>query len=292
MIEILNDFERHLIEDGKRPKTVESYVGDIKGLLTYLDEGKVVFDGVLNRYYITSYKNKLMEKDYEPTTINKKINSISSFNTYLVDNGYMNEVVINLKRDRVRIANGSEKAVEIYDDKLVNNLCLYVTNREKVSCRDKMIILLLLFTGVRVSELCSIKIKHIDFLTGHLKVTGKGGKIREIPLKDEVIEAIKGYIRERCKSKYKGSEYLILGQRGAIQRDAVNTLLEKHTRLGGFDKKLKPHTFRHTFCTRLVKKGVPITTVSKLAGHSNVETTAKFYINSSREDKIRAVNLL
>jgi integrase/recombinase XerD len=134
--------------------------------------------------------------------------------------------------------------------------------------------------------------KNIDFLIGHLQVIRKGGKICEIPLKEEAVEAIKEYLVERNESRYKDSEYLILGQRGAIQRDAVNTLLEKYIRQGTFDKKLKPHTFRHTFCTRLINKGVPLTTVSKLAGHASIETTAKFYINSSKEDKIRAVSML
>lgn len=262
MIEILNDFERHLIEDGKRPKTVESYVGDVKGLMEYLDGMNVTFDGSLSRFYITSYKNRLLENDYEPTTINKKINSFHSFNHYLTQKDYMSEVVINLRRDRVKVANGSERAVEVYDEGLVNKIHFYIHNMDGVSIRDRMVILLLLFTGVRVSELCTIEIKNIDFLTGHLKVIGKGGKVREIPLKAEVIDVIKAYIRERWKSKYKASEYLILGRRGAIQRDAVNTLLEKHTKQGSFQQKLKPHTFRHTFCTRLVKKGVPITTVS------------------------------
>ena len=70
MIEILNDFERHLIEDGKRPKTVESYVGDMKGLMEYLSEMNGSFYGRLSRFYITSYKNKLLERDYRKT--NKK----------------------------------------------------------------------------------------------------------------------------------------------------------------------------------------------------------------------------
>ncbi|WP_099192885.1 tyrosine-type recombinase/integrase [Tepidibacter mesophilus] len=164
----------------------------------------------------------------------------------------MKENVINLRKDRVKIATGSEQQVEVFSEMLVEKLLFYIQDQHKVSPRDKMIILLLLFTGVRVSELCNIKIKNIDFLTGHLKVLGKGGKIREIPLKSEVVESVKEYMIERNKNPYKNSEYLILGQRGAIKRDAVNTLLEKHTIQGNFEKRLKPHTFRHTFCTTII----------------------------------------
>ncbi|EPY2279072.1 tyrosine-type recombinase/integrase [Clostridium sporogenes] len=149
-----------------------------------------------------------------------------------------------------------------------------------------------MFTGVRVSELCDIKLKNIDFLLSQIKIVGKGGKVREVTVKFEVMNTIQEYISERNNHAYKNSEYLILGQRGAIRRDAVNTFLERHTVQGNFEMKLKPHIFRHTFCTRLVTKGIPITTVSKLADHSSIETTAKFYINSSKEEKMRAVSLL
>jgi integrase/recombinase XerD len=83
-----------------------------------------------------------------------------------------------------------------------------------------------------------------------------------------------------------------LGQRGALKSDAINTLLEKYTKELELGIKLKTHTFRHTFCTRFVSKGGALTTVSKLAGHSSIEITAKPYINSSKEEKMRAVSLL
>jgi len=292
MIQIVEQFKTYLMEDGKSPRTIESYIGDVTGLLTYLETMGVEFDGSLKRFFVTSYKNHLIEKNYQPNTINKNVNSLQSFNNFLVQKGIMNEVVVNLKKDRVQIALGSEQQVEVYSEKQIVRILFYSQNHKKVTLRDKMIFQLLIYTGVRVSELCDIKLKHIDFLTCHLKIVGKGGKIREIPLKLEVVEVIKEYLVERAASTFADSEYLVLGQRGALQRDAINTILEKYTKELGLGIKLKPHTFRHTFCTRLVSKGVPLTTVSKLAGHSSVETTVKFYINSSKEDKMNAVNLL
>ncbi|WP_035284491.1 MULTISPECIES: tyrosine-type recombinase/integrase [unclassified Clostridium] len=280
------------MEDGKSTNTIQSYVGDITAFLKYLGTMGVEFDGVLKRFYVTSYKNYLVDNSYEPATINKKVNSIQAFNNFLIAKGYMQENVIDLKKDRVKIASGSEHQVEVYTDNQLERIQFYIQNSKKVSLRDKMIIQILMFTGVRVSELCDINLKNIDFLLSQIKIIGKGGKVREVPVKFEVMDTIQEYISERNNNPYKDSEYLILGQRGAIQRDAVNTLLEKHTVSGNFEMKLKPHTFRHTFCTRLVTKGIPITTVSKLAGHSSIETTAKFYINSSKEEKMRAVSLL
>ena len=245
----------------------------------------------MRRFHVISYRNHLIESGYEASTINKKVNSLQAFNRYMVEQGKMTGTVVDLARDRVKIASGSEKQVEVYEEKQLERLLFYIQS-DRASIRDRTIVLTLLYMGVRVSELCNIKVKNIDLLTGHIGVTGKGGKFRELPMKPELSEAIREYLAERAKSKRACSEYLFLGQRGPLQRDAVNTLLEKLSARAGMDVRLKPRTFRHTFCTRLVRKGVPLTTVSKLAGHSSVETTARFYVNSSREDKMAAVGLL
>ena len=75
-----------------------------------------------------------------------------------------------------------------------------------------------------------------------------------------------------------------------MHRDAVNKILNKYGKVLGIE--MRPHKFRHTFCTRLINLGVPLTTVSKLAGHSSIQTTMAFYINTSRKDKQEAVDLL
>ena len=291
MCQVIEDFKISLIEDGKSAKTIESYVGDIKAFIEFLGDKGVEFNGNLQRFYVVSYKNFLVDSNYEVAIINKKINSIHALNRYLVATGAMKEIVVENSKDRIKIAYGSEKQVEVYSDKEVERILFYIQNESKVTKRNKVIVMLLLFTGVRVSELCSIKIKDIDFLNYSIKIYGKGGKFREVSLKFELADAIKEYIKDRDYN-VKDSEYLIIGQRGALRRDAINTMLERLTKEIGMVNKLKPHTFRHTFCTRLINRGVPISTLSKLAGHSSVDTTATFYINSSREEKLKAVNLL
>ncbi|WP_242967967.1 site-specific integrase [Tepidibacter mesophilus] len=75
----VEEFFQYLLEDGKSPKTIESYVGDVKGFLTYLESQGVNFENTLSRFYVTSYRNYLIENDFKPATINKKINSLQSF---------------------------------------------------------------------------------------------------------------------------------------------------------------------------------------------------------------------
>jgi integrase/recombinase XerD len=192
----------------------------------------------------------------------------------------------------VKIATGSQREVDVLSEAQVNRLLFHIQDRAKVTQRNELIIHLLLYTGVRVSELCSIKIKDVDVITNTLNVFGKGGKHREIPIKVELLEKIQGYIKgERNESRFKESEWLLVSQRTErLARDAVNTILEQVAQ--HLDVRLYPHLFRHTFCTRLIQRGVDITTVSRLAGHSSVTTTSEYYVNTSRQEKQLAVNLL
>ena len=146
MCQLIEDFKISLIEDGKSAKTIESYVGDIKAFIEFLGDKGVEFNGTLQRFYVVSYKNFLVESNYEVATINKKINSIHALNRYLVVTGEMKEIVVENSKDRVKIAYGSEKQVEVYSDKEVERILFYIQNEEKVSKRNKVIVMLLLYT--------------------------------------------------------------------------------------------------------------------------------------------------
>ncbi len=276
-MEHINVFEDYLRENGKAEKSIKSYTGDVRGYIRFLSEKGIIIDGQLNRFAINSYKNHLLQENYEPTTTNKKLNSLQSFNVHLIESGDMTDMVINLGRDRIKIAKGSEKQVETFSADILDALIFHLESKSK-AIRDKAVIELLLYTGVRVSELVSIRIKDIDFLSHQLKVIGKGGKYREIPLKPEVTETIKKYLLERRQNPYYKSEYLLLGQRG----NAINRILNRITKETKLVQKLKPHTFRHAFCTNLIKKGIPLTTVAKLACHASIETTSRLYIGRSQ----------
>ena len=219
-------YETYLMEEGKVESTIDSYVGDIRGFLEFLESKKVSFRGNLTRLYITSYKIHLTENGYSINTINKKINSLHSFNFFLVSKNLCTEKVVYPNKDKIKIARGSEKEIDVFSDEEVERILFYLEDSSRVSIRDKGVILILLYTGLRVSELVNLKVQDIDFLTSTLKVVGKGGKYREVPLKMEVSEGIKEYMeKERQVHKYSSSEYLFLTQRaGKMDKDTVNLL--------------------------------------------------------------------
>lgn len=287
----IQSFQKWLFAEGKADKTIASYVCDVQGFQCYLEE-KLSDAILLSRFSFVRYKEHLTKEGYAVSTINKKVNSLKVYNDFLRTTGEVSELFIQLKRDRIKIAAGSEGNVEALSDEQVEQLLFYVENRKKVCTRNKLIVYLLLYTGVRVSELVSIKIADIDFLTSQLTVVGKGGKQREIGLRQDVLRLAREYMKEeRTSSNFSFSDYLLVSQRSEkMHRDAVRNWLAKISRDIGI--KLHPHLFRHTFCTRLIRKGVELTTVSKLAGHSTVNMTAKFYIQTTREEKQEAVDRL
>ncbi len=292
MNDLVQAFQQWLFEEGRAAKTIESYVGDVNGFQKYLGEKAIESNQPLSRFSFVRYKQYLLDHNFAIATINKKINSLKVYNDFLRMKGLVSESFIQIKRDRVKVAEGSEHLVTALSDKEVEQLLFYLEDSTKVSIRNKLIGYLLLYTGVRVTELVNIKTKDVDFLTSTLTVRGKGGKIREISLRQDVVDLMREYLQgDRKKSNFSESEYLLLSQRAPkMHRDAVRDWLANVSKDVGF--KLHPHLLRHTFCTRLLKKGVDLTTVSKLAGHSTVNMTAKFYIQTSREEKQNAVEML
>ncbi|MFD2679254.1 tyrosine-type recombinase/integrase [Bacillus seohaeanensis] len=292
MNELAKAFQQWLTEEGRSPKTIESYVGDIKGFQKYLSEKAATESKPLSRFSFVRYKQYLLDNKYKVATISKKINSLKVYNDFLQSKGLVDANYIQLKKDKVQIAAGSEHTVTALSEEEIERLLFYLEDHAKVSIRNKLIAYLLLYTGVRVTELVNIKLADIDSLTYSLTVRGKGGKVREISLRQDVLQLIKQYqLGERMQSRFQESEYLLVSQRAKkIHRDRVRGWLKIISKELGF--KLHPHLFRHTFCTRLLHKGVDLTTVSKLAGHSTVNMTAKFYIQTTRQEKQNAVDRL
>ena len=291
MEKVLEDFKQWLRLDGKSKKTIENYSLDIGQFLTWIAENKIEL-GEISREDILNYKAEIMNSKLAVVTVNKKINSLRSFNDFLIEKEINIKRVIKPAKDRIKIAGGSGNNVDVYSNEELEKI-LSAVNEEEVTLRNKLIVYLLLYTGVRVSELVNIKISDIDLLTGELKVVGKSNKYREIPINQKLKKVLKSYLnKERKENKQaEGSPYLLLTERSQkMHRDTINYILRK---IGeDLDFKMNPHKFRHTTFTLLIKKGVDISTISNLAGHASIETTNKYYLHTNREEKAAAISLL
>ena len=293
----LADFRQYLLDDGKADRTVQSYVADVFHFLSHVNDVNPKRASELTRQDMTQFRNHMVEKSFKPATVNKAVNSLSCFCQWLQATGLHPEgqKLIDPKRDRVKVAAGSEGEVSVFTDDELARINAYVSDPTTISQRNRLVVNLLLYTGCRVSELVNIRNADVDFVIGTVTLLGKGDKLREVPIRSDVAQLMKEYLKgERSESKFSDSSpYLLVSQRSSqICRDGVATMLERIGQDLDIDGSLNPHRFRHNFCSRLVQKGVPISTVSKLAGHASVQTTATYYVNTSRKDKQAAVDLL
>ena len=188
---VINQFKQWLIEDGRADSTVQSYINDVQKFNRYLVERDADPEVLFSRFYFTSYLKQLEADGMKVNTINKKITSLKVYNDWLVKQGYVTESFVQINRDKIRIADGSEDEVSVLNDFQVDQFLFHL---EKESQRNKCIGYLLLYTGVRVSELVQIQISDIDRLTAQLTVRGKGGKYRQILLHKDVLEVIHAYL--------------------------------------------------------------------------------------------------
>jgi site-specific recombinase XerD len=157
--------------------------------------------------------------------------------------------------------------------------------------RDIAILMLLRHTGLRVGELCALRLADIDISERKGTVTvrsGKGNKYRVVPLNADVRRALGQYVAVRPRVP---DDHFFLSQKGGgVQSQAVQRIVEKHARQAGLED-VTPHTLRHSFAKNLLDEGVDLVTVSALLGHERLETTA-IYTQPSPRDMERAVQKL
>lgn len=159
---LIEGFRQWIIEDGKSPRTIESYCSDVKQFQLYLMQKAADEQQPLTRFSFVRYQQHLQERNLAISTINKAVNSLKVYNDFLQKVGFVEENFIQLKRDQIQIASGSEHVVTAMSEEEVEQLLFYVENQAKVSQRNKLIAYILLYTGVRVSELINIKIEDFD----------------------------------------------------------------------------------------------------------------------------------
>lgn len=293
MDDSIRAFQEHLNLEGKAPKTIESYLSDVNKFSNFLKEHLNKGAQGITRKEILAFRQHILDQNYRPATINKAVNSLHAFTNWMITSGRLPGGIplVRPAQDRIKIAVGSDGEVEVLKEEEYKRLVNWTINSNG-KVRDSLIVNYLLFTGVRVNELVNIKLSNLDMIARELAVLGKGNKYREIPLKPELVEQSQEYIKgERKDSNFNDSPFLFVSQRsGKLDRDTVNTILNKIGQQ--LNMKLYPHKLRHTFCTRLIAAGVPVTTVSKLAGHAGVDTTVRYYINVGKAEKANAVNRL
>ena len=162
-------------------------------------------------------------------------------------------------------------------EKQVDALLAAPDCRSKLGLRDRAMLELLYATGLRVSELVTISQTELSLNQGVIRVMGKGGKERLVPMGEEAMEWISQYVQESRPELMKGNSVsqalFVTARGGAMTRQAFWYLIKKYANKTGITQKLSPHTLRHAFATHLLNHGADLRVVQLLLGHSDLSTT-------------------
>ena len=282
------EFEQELIREGKRPLTIKSYLLDLQSFAAWFAQtnGEQLSPQGITILDVRSYKSYLMTvRKFKPATVNRHLASLSKFCRWAKAEGLMED-------DPTADVKGVSQVKPA--PKALDRLDLRRVIREVhkgAKARDAAIMEVLANTGIRVGELTRLTLEDIEISPrkGMLTVrSGKGAKYRRVPLNADARRALEAYLETRPKNE---SGILFLGQRGGgLSSSAVWRVVIKYGERAGVE--LSPHTLRHTFGTRLVRrKGVDLVTVAAMMGHESLDTTA-MYTRPSEDDMAEAAETL
>lgn len=222
------------------------------------------------------------------TTVGRTMSGIKMFYRYLVANGLIATNPITL----VKTGRGVSSLPKFLYEQEIASLFTSIDIQTPLGIRNYALLELLYATGIRVAEMCHIKIADLDFDTSMLLVHGKGGKMRYVPVGEFALVAIKDYLeqaRPQLSSKRTAATTtLFLNNHGTDLTDrGVRDILKRITEQAGTNIKLAPHMIRHTFATHLLNNGADLRSVQELLGHANLSST-QIYTHVSKE-KLKAV---
>jgi len=170
-----------------------------------------------------------------------------------------------------------QKVVTTFTPEHIEKLLATCDTNMRAGFRDYVMLLVLLDTGMRVSEFCNLRLS--DVHPHHVKVLGKGQKEREIGLHPEVSKLLWKYIHKYRGPAEPGEDHVFLGERGPLTVSGVETIFDRIERQSGIDDvRVSPHTLRHTFSKQYLKRGGDLFKLSRELGHSGVQITGRIYL--------------
>lgn len=264
------------------PHTINNYTKDILEYLKYLEQDNITLTNTgLN--LARNYAYTLANKKLKPTSINRKLSSIRNFYRFLITQ----EVVKSNPFDAIETIKIEKKLPNyLYLDDL-ETLFNSIDQSTPLGVRNYCLLELLYGTGIRVSELCNIKLHDIDFYNNNILITGKGNKQRYVPIHESLREVLITYLNFARNELLKDSDEIVdnlfVNHRGGpLTSRGVRDILKNLVNESGLNVKISPHVLRHSFATHMLDYGADLRSVQKLLGHENLSTT-QIYTHVSKE---------
>ena len=261
------------IERGLSDNSISNYSFDIKKLTKWLDKNKIEISPLVIKAETLQQFIYSIAKEINPRSQSRIISGLKGFFNYLVFEEYRKTNPLELI-ESPKIGRKLPDTLSIEEiDLLISNIDLSTPQGE----RNRAIIETLYGCGLRVSELINLKISDLFFEEGFIKVTGKGNKQRFVPIGSLTIKYIEIYrkqIRNHQAIRSLAQDTLFLNRRGnGLTRAMIFHIIKELTEKAGINKKISPHTFRHSFATHLLENGADLRAIQQMLGHESITTT-------------------
>ena len=270
-------------------KTLKAYKIDLKQYSDYSTDLCDCFCKNTVDNYITS-----LHRNYKPKTVKRKIASLKAFFHYMEYKEILNENPFAKLDIRFREAKLLPKTISFHSIQAFLST-LYVQKEQAESeyqqrccIRDIAVIELLFATGMRISELCSLKPSDIDLDSSNILIYGKGAKERVIQIgNQEVMDALKMYKETFLKDMDSCGYFFVNRLKHKLSDQSVRFMINNYAKLAGISQHITPHMFRHSFATLLLEQDVDIRYIQRMLGHSSISTTEIYtHVSSSKQKDI------
>jgi site-specific recombinase XerD len=266
------------IEKGRAIRTVENYDHYLTVFLnqTKITDPKDITDTKVRDFRIWLNRQSTGNNRATGNTVTKKTQNyyLIALRTFLKFLTKRN--ITSLPADYIELAKINERQIDIISQEELKRLLLAPDKEENLErrYRDKAILEMLFSTGLRVSELCSLR-NDLDLKLDEFSIRGKGGKVRVVFLSDEAKKAVKNYLALR---KDMSDALFVKGKDEVSKKDgltsrSIERIVKKYATIAGISKKVTPHVIRHCFATDLLSNGADLRSVQAMLGHANINTT-------------------
>ena len=270
------------LERGLKPRSCAAYRSDLKRFLAYLDDrgadgGPREVDHLLLREYV----GHLHREGMAPGSIRRAQSALRAYFGFLTGEG----IVAENPSDRMDRPAAGRKLPEFLSQDEAARVVEAVDPDSPVYWRDRAVLELLYATGMRVSELTRLGLVDLDLEHASCLVFGKGGKERLVPVGSTAIDVVERYVRSvrPALDRGKGGGAVFLNQRGTpLSRMSVWTIVTRAASRAGVERRISPHTLRHSCATHLLEGGADLVVVQELLGHADISTT-QIYTHLDRE---------
>jgi integrase/recombinase XerD len=274
------------LERGLAAATVESYERDLRQLCNYLGTKLNLSDWThVRRDHLLSWVSYICTQDYAVHTLAHKLSALHVFMNYLLTEGVIREDPSELIAAPKLIRKLPQTLTEGEVDRLLNA----PSREDSKGLRDRAILELFYSSGLRVSELCHLRIDELELDAGYVRVlSGKGSKERIVPVGSRALDALRQYlVRARPEFvKPHTDATLFLSVRGnPLHRETIWAWIKQYAEKVGIHKNVKPHGLRHSFASHLLAHGADLRAIQEMLGHADISTT-EIYTHVEEERKV------